>query len=292
MKISKKRALKNYFFYTCLILSSVVVIIPLFMVFFFLLQKGGSSLSLDFFFNNPKPVGEIGGGMKHAILGSFYMVGLGSLIAVPLGLVCGVYLSEFGKGKIASLLRFTIDLLTGVPSIVVGIFAYLIFVVSMKSFSAIAGAFALSIIILPIVTRTTEEILKLIPKHVKEAGLALGLPRWKVIVFIVVKGSRSSLMTGIILAISRAAGETAPLLFTAFGSMYLSYSPDEPMASLPVQIYNYAISPYDDWQKQAWAGAFTLIIIVLGLNLFARFYFVRKDIYRSIKKFVTRKTKD
>ncbi len=292
MKISRKRALKNYFFYTCLILSSIVVIIPLFMVFFFLLQKGGSSLSLDFFFNNPKPVGEIGGGMKHAILGSFYMVGLGSLIAVPLGLVCGVYLSEFGKGKIASLLRFTIDLLTGVPSIVVGIFAYLIFVVSMKSFSAIAGAFALSIIILPIVTRTTEEILKLIPKHVKEAGLALGLPRWKVIVFIVVKGSRSSLMTGIILAISRAAGETAPLLFTAFGSMYLSYSPDEPMASLPVQIYNYAISPYDDWQKQAWAGAFTLIIIVLGLNLFARFYFVRKDIYRSIKKLFTRQTKD
>lgn len=292
MKISKKRHIKNYLFYSALIFSSIVVIIPLFMVFFFLLQKGGSSLSLDFFLNNPKPVGEVGGGMKHAILGSFYMVGLGSLIAVPLGLLCGIYLSEYGKGKIAASLRFTIDLLTGVPSIVVGIFAYLIFVVSMKSFSAIAGAFALSIIILPIVTRTTEEILKLIPKHIKEAGLALGLPRWKVILFIVVKGSRSSLMTGIILAISRAAGETAPLLFTAFGSMYLSYSPTEPMSSLPVQIYNYAISPYDDWQRQAWAGAFTLIIIVLGLNIFARFFFKRKEFYRSIKDNMPKKNKE
>ena len=292
MKITKKRTIKNYLFYFGLISSSFVVIIPLLMVFIFLLQKGGTSLTLDFFFNDPKPVGELGGGMKHAILGTFYMVGLGSFVAVPLGLLCGIYLSEFGKGKIAASLRFTIDLLTGVPSIVVGIFAYLIFVVSMKGFSAIAGAFALSIIILPIVTRTTEEILKLIPRHIKEAGLALGLPRWKVILYIVVKGSRSSLMTGIILAISRAAGETAPLLFTAFGSMYLSYSATEPMASLPVQIYNYAISPYDDWQRQAWAGAFTLIIIVLGLNIFARFYFTRHEIYRAIKEKFKKKKED
>lgn len=292
MKVIRQRKMKNFFFYFALISSSLVVILPLLLVFIFLLQKGGASLSLDFFLNNPKPVGETGGGMRHAILGSFYMVGLGSFVAVPLGLLCGIYLSEFGKGKIANSLRFTIDLLTGVPSIVVGIFSYLIFVVTMKSFSAMAGAFALSIIILPIITRTTEEILKLIPRHVKEAGLALGLPRWKVILFIVVKGSRSSLMTGIILAISRAAGETAPLLFTAFGSMYLSYSPTEPMASLPVQIYNYAISPYDDWQRQAWAGAFTLIIIVLGLNLFARFFFTRKTIYRAIKNKIFKKNED
>ncbi len=283
MKVDRKRKSKDIIFKLCLFSSAIIVIAPLVLVFTFLLQKGGSSLSLEFFFNTPKPVGETGGGMRHAIVGTFYMVGLGALISVPLGLLCGIYLSEYGKGKIASCLKFTIDLLTGVPSIVVGIFSYLIFVVKMKSFSALAGAFALSIIILPIVTRTTEEILKLIPNHIKEAGLALGLPRWKVIVSIVVKGSRSSLMTGIILAISRAAGETAPLLFTAFGSMYISYNATEPMASLPVQIYNYAISPYDDWQRQAWAGAFTLILIVLGLNLFARFYFKRKEIFRKLK---------
>lgn len=286
MKLQKRRVFKNLIFKLLLILSSLIVILPLILIFIFLIQKGSSSLSLDFFLNDPKPVGELGGGMRHAIIGTLIMVGLGSLIAVPVGTLCGVYLSEFGKGKIATSLRFTIDLLTGVPSIVVGIFSYLIFVVSFKSFSALAGSFALSIIILPIVTRTTEEILKLIPRHVREAGLALGLPRWRVIYNIILKGSRNSLTTGIILAISRAAGETAPLLFTAFGSMYLSYQVTGPMASLPVQIYNYAISPYKQWQEQAWAGSFTLIIIVLGLNLSAKFFFNTK----KIKKFFARKS--
>ncbi|MGI4993420.1 phosphate ABC transporter permease PstA [Halobacteriovorax sp. GFR7] len=286
MKISKSRILKNQAFKGLLVLSSLLVILPLILVFIFLLQKGSTSISLDFFLNDPKPVGEIGGGMRHAILGTLIMVSIGSLIAVPVGTLCGVYLSEYGKGKIATSLRFTIDLLTGVPSIVVGIFSYLIFVVSFKSFSALAGAFALSIIILPIVTRTTEEILKLIPRHVREAGLALGLPRWRVIYNIILKGSRNSLMTGVILAISRAAGETAPLLFTAFGSMYMSYNVTGPMASLPVQIYNYAISPYKEWQQQAWAGSFTLIIIVLGLNLSAKFLFNSK----KLKKFFVRKS--
>lgn len=286
MKISSSRKLKNKIFKSSLVLASFIVLIPLFLVFNFLMQKGSSSLSLDFFLNAPKPVGETGGGMLHAILGTFTMVGLGSVIAIPAGLLCGVYLSEYGKGVIAQVLRFTIDLLIGVPSIVIGIFSYLIFVVSMKGFSAIAGGFALSIIMLPIITRTSEEILKLTPTHIREAGLALGLPRWRVILSIIIRGSRSSLMTGIILAISRAAGETAPLLFTAFGSMYISHSLTEPMASLPVQIYNYAISPYDDWQKQAWAGAFTLILIVLSLNLTARTIFKRKE----IKKFFVRKS--
>ncbi len=286
MSLSTSRRAKNFIFKSLLVLSALLVILPLVLVFIFLMQKGSSSLSLEFFLNDPKPVGEVGGGMRHAIVGTLMMVSLGSLIAVPVGTLCGVYLSEFGKGKIATFLRFTIDLLTGVPSIVVGIFSYLIFVVSFKSFSALAGAFALSIIILPIVTRTTEEILKLIPRHVREAGLALGLPRWRVIYNIILKGSRSSLTTGVILAVSRAAGETAPLLFTAFGSMYLSYSVTGPMASLPVQIYNYAISPYKDWQQQAWAGSFTLIIIVLGLNLSAKFFFNTK----AIKKFFVRKS--
>lgn len=286
MKLSKKRVIKNQLFRGTLILSSLIVIMPLILIFVFLLQKGSTSLSLDFFLNDPKPVGEVGGGMRHAIIGTLMMVALGSIIAVPVGTLCGVYLSEYGKGKIAQSLRFTIDLLTGVPSIVVGIFSYLIFVVSFKSFSALAGAFALSIIILPIVTRTTEEILKLIPRHVREAGLALGLPRWRVIWNIILRGSRNSLTTGVILAISRAAGETAPLLFTAFGSMYLSFQVTGPMASLPVQIYNYAISPYKDWQQQAWAGSFTLIIIVLGLNLSAKFLFNTK----KLKKFFVRKS--
>lgn len=286
MKLSKKRVIKNQLFRGTLIISSLIVIMPLILIFVFLLQKGSTSLSLDFFLNDPKPVGEVGGGMRHAIIGTLMMVALGSIIAVPVGTLCGVYLSEYGKGKIAQSLRFTIDLLTGVPSIVVGIFSYLIFVVSFKSFSALAGAFALSIIILPIVTRTTEEILKLIPRHVREAGLALGLPRWRVIWNIILRGSRNSLTTGVILAISRAAGETAPLLFTAFGSMYLSFQVTGPMASLPVQIYNYAISPYKDWQQQAWAGSFTLIIIVLGLNLSAKFLFNTK----KLKKFFVRKS--
>ncbi|EQC50937.1 phosphate ABC transporter permease PstA [Bacteriovorax sp. DB6_IX] len=286
MKLSPQRKFKNLLFKFLLTLASVSVLIPLILIFNFLLQKGSMALSLDFFLNEPKPVGELGGGMAHAIVGSLTMVGLSALISVPIGILCGVFLSEYRQGKIAAILKFTIDILTGIPSIVIGIFSYLIFVVTMKSFSAWAGAFALSIIILPIVTRTTEEILKLIPKHVREAGLALGLPKWKVILHIVLKGSKNSLITGVILAISRASGETAPLLFTAFGSMYFSDKLTEPMASLPVQIYNYAISPYDDWQRQAWAGAFTLILICLGLNISARLFFKRKE----LKKFFVRKS--
>lgn len=277
----KVRKLKNSLFHLLVFISALCVMAPLFIVVAFLLQKGASGFNLDFFMNIPKPVGEIGGGMKHAIIGTMIMVSLASLIAIPVGLLGGIFLSEFGKGKIATLLRFATDLLTGVPSIVIGIFGYLLVVVPFKSFSALAGALSLSLIILPIVIRSTEEILKLIPNHYREAGLALGLPRWKMILFIIVKGHLSQLFTGIILAISRAAGETAPLLFTAFGSLYLSYNVKAPMASLPVQIYNYAISPYKDWQSQAWTGAFVLITLVLGLNLFARTVFGIKKLRRK-----------
>ncbi|OUR95531.1 phosphate ABC transporter, permease protein PstA [Halobacteriovorax marinus] len=266
----KYRKLKNLIFHFSLYLCAALVLIPLVLIIFFVFKMGATSINLDFFTSLPKPVGEDGGGMKHAILGTLYMVSIASVISIPLGLLCGVYLSEFGKGKVATLLRLTIDMLTGVPSIVIGIFAYITIVVPLKSFSAMAGGVALSIIILPIVCRSTEEILKLVPGHIREAGLALGLPRWRVIFNIVVKGNLSSLTTGVMLAISRAAGETAPLLFTAFGNMYLSYEIDEPMASLPVQIYNYAISPFDDWQRQAWAGSLVLIVLVLGINIFAR----------------------
>lgn len=241
------------------------------MIIQFVFVQGASSLNLSFFTELPKPVGEIGGGMKHAILGTIYIVLLGALIAVPVGVTCGIYLSEFNKSKLSKTLKMTVDLMSGIPSIVIGIFAYLMVVVPLKSFSALAGGVALSIIMLPIIIKTSEEILKLVPNHIREAGLALGLPRWKVILFIILKGSFSNLLTGIILAISRAAGETAPLLFTAFGNMYLSFNVREPMATLPVQIYTYAISPFKDWQRQAWAGAFVLMVLILTLNLFARY---------------------
>lgn len=265
------RKFKNTLFLLLTLASALAVLIPLFMIIQFVLVQGASSLSLNFFTELPKPVGETGGGMRHAILGTIYIVLLGAAIAIPIGVTCGIYLSEFRKSKLSKTLKMTVDLMSGIPSIVIGIFAYLTVVVPLKSFSALAGGIALSIIMLPIIIKTSEEILKLVPDHIREAGLALGLPRWKVILFIILKGSISNLLTGMILAISRAAGETAPLLFTAFGNMYYSYSLNEPMASLPVQIYTYAISPYKDWQRQAWAGAFVLMVLILTMNLFARF---------------------
>lgn len=278
------RKIKSLFFIIALALSTILVLLPLVMIISYVVKMGLSSIDVNFFTQLPKPVGEVGGGMKHAILGTLYLVSIGAIIAIPVGLICGIYLSEYNRGKIAYFLRFTIDLLTGVPSIVIGIFAYLMIVVPFKGFSAIAGGVALSIIILPIVCRSSEEILKLTPNTMREAGLALGLPKWRVTLNIVVRANMSSLITGVMLAISRAAGETAPLLFTAFGNMYLSYGPTEPMASLPVQIYNYAISPFDDWQKQAWAGALVLIFLVLGINLIARTLFGIKKIKLSFRK--------
>jgi len=265
------RKIKNALFKFVIVLSAFMVLIPLFLIIQFVFVQGMGSLNLSFFTEIPKPVGEIGGGMKHAILGTIYTVLLGALMAVPIGITCGVYLSEFRKSKLSKTLRLTVDLMSGIPSIVIGIFAYLMVVVPLKSFSALAGGVALAIIMLPIIIKTSEEILKLVPDHIREAGLALGLPRWKIIFFIILKGSVSNLLTGIILAISRAAGETAPLLFTAFGNMYMNFNMKEPMATLPVQIYTYAISPFKDWQRQAWAGAFILMVLILAMNIFARY---------------------
>lgn len=265
------RKIKNSLFKFVIVLSAFMVLVPLFLIIQFVFVQGMGSLNLSFFTEIPKPVGEIGGGMKHAILGTIYTVLLGALMAVPIGITCGVYLSEFRKSKLSKTLRLTVDLMSGIPSIVIGIFAYLMVVVPLKSFSALAGGVALSIIMLPIIIKTSEEILKLVPDHIREAGLALGLPRWKIIFFIILKGSVSNLLTGIILAISRAAGETAPLLFTAFGNMYMNFNMKEPMATLPVQIYTYAISPFKDWQRQAWAGAFILMVLILAMNIFARY---------------------
>lgn len=285
----RARKIKNKVFIFILYLSALLALLPLFLILQYLMGKGYQALNWDFFTQGPVPVGQSGGGMKHAIIGTFYMVGLGALISVPLGTLCGIYLAEYNQGLIPRFLRFAIDMLTGVPSIIIGIFAYILIVAPMQSFSALAGGFALSIIILPIVTRSTEEILKLIPTHIREAALALGLPRWRVVFQVIVRGNLRSLITGVMLAISRAAGETAPLLFTAFGNMYVNYQLTEPMASLPVQIYTYAISPFDQWQEQAWAAAFVLILIVLGINLLSRTLINQKNIFTYLKLLFTSK---
>lgn len=273
----KRRLFKNIFMLTLIVLSALLAVLPLLLVFVYLVQMGWAGLDLDFFTELPKPVGEIGGGMSNAIVGSTILVGLASLIGVPLGVACGIFLSEYGQGRwTAKWLRLTTDVLTSVPSIVVGLFAYVIFVVPFKGFSAYAGAFALAIIIFPVVARTTEEILKLIPDHIREAGLALGLPRWRVIIFIVLKGSLGGVFTGIILSVARVAGETAPLLFTAFSNRFGFRGLSQPIASLPVQIYTYASSPFPDWHRQAWTGALVLVTIVFLLNIFTRYLIWRK----------------
>jgi len=272
-----RRRLKNYLFLSLMTFSGFAVLVPLVLIVSYVIKMGASSFSWTFLTHLPTPVGESGGGMAHAILGTLYLVGLGGLLAIPLGIILGTYLSEVGKGWMARFLRHAIDLLTGIPSIVIGIFAYILVVVPLKHFSALSGGIALGIIILPIVTRTTEEILKLVSNITREAGLALGLNQVQVIWHILIKGNRAGIFTGVVLAISRAAGETAPLLFTAFGNSYFSHSLMEPMASLPAQIYTYATSPFEEWQAQAWAGSFVLILIVLGLNLSTRFFMRQKS---------------
>ncbi len=270
------RKIKNGALHVLLVLSSLVVLCPVILIALFIFKQGVGSLTWDFFVNAEVGAGESGGGMSHAILGTLTIVGLSASYAVPIGVICGIFLAEFPERKMSFCLRVCTDLLTGIPSIVVGIFAYLLVVLPMGGFSALAGSVGLSIIILPIVIRSTEEILKLVPGHIREAGLCLGLPRFKVIYFIIVKGHLSGILTGVVLAISRAAGETAPLLFTAFGSRFVSFELNRPMASLPVQIYTYASSPLPDLQRQAWAGAFVLLLLVLGLNLTARLAFRRR----------------
>lgn len=227
-------------------------------------------MNLDFFIHLPKPVGEPGGGMANAIVGSVIMVGLAACVAVPLGVLGGVYLAGAIDPRLPWLVRFAADVLNGVPSIVFGIFAYTMLVLPMRRFSALAGGCALAFIMTPIVLRTTEEMIRLIPGTFREAGLGLGLPEWKVVLRIVVPTARAGIVTGIMVAMARVAGETAPLLFTALGNRFWHQGLDQPMAALPLQIYAYAIAPYDDWHRQAWAGALVLITLVLITSLAAR----------------------
>jgi len=251
------------------VLSTILVVAPLVAVFVYLVYRGASSLSLDFFTHVPKPVGEAGGGMANAIVGSAILLGLGSLIGVPMGIAGGIFLAEFGRGtKLANAIRFTADVLNGVPSIVMGIAIYSLVVVPQGHFSAFSGGVALGIMMIPTVCRTTEEMLLMVPNAVREAALALGVPNWRSVLSITVKTASPGIITGCMLAFARVAGETAPLIFTAFGNVGWSMRLAEPIAALPLQIYVYALSPYDEWHRLAWAGALVLIVlIVLAVSL-------------------------
>jgi phosphate transport system permease protein len=231
--------------------------------------QGVSSLSLQFLIDTPKPVGE-GGGIGNAILGTLVLLGLASATGLPLGIAAGVYLSEFGRGWFAGLVRFVADTLTGVPSIVTGVFVYTLIVLPMRQFSALAGGVALGLIMIPIVTRTTEEMLRLVPASLREGALALGAPQWRVTTGVVLPAAASGIATGAMLAVARVSGETAPLLFTAFGSRFFNVYLDQPIASLTVQIFNYAVSPYDEWHAQAWAATLVLMTLILVINISVR----------------------
>jgi phosphate transport system permease protein len=251
-------------------LCAIAVLIPLALIFTDLLGKGASSINFAFFTQLPKPVGEAGGGMANAIVGTLVLIGLASVIGLPIGMLAGVYLAEYGHGGFGWCVRFAADVLTGVPSIVVGIYAYTLLVLPMHSFSAYAGGWALAVIMLPIVARTTEEMVKLVPGSLREAALALGVPAWRMIIRVVLRTARGGIITGIMLAVARIAGETAPLLFTAFGNQFWQRGLNGPIASLPVQLYTYAISPFDDWHRQAWAGALVLLGLVFITSLSVR----------------------
>jgi phosphate transport system permease protein len=259
-----RRNVTNYFISGLSILATILVIVPLLAILFYLIYKGASSLNPAFFTHIPAPVGEAGGGMANSIVGSGIILLLASLMGVPIGIAAGVYLAEFGRGKaLATAVRFTADVLNGVPSIVMGIAIYSLMVVQQKHFSALAGGVALAIMMVPTITRTTEEMLATVPHAIREAALGLGVPKWRTAISISLRTASPGIITGCMLAFARVAGETAPLLFTAFGNQFWSFKLSEPIAALPLQIYVYAISPYDEWHRLAWAGSLVLIILIM-----------------------------
>ena len=249
---------------------ALVAVSVLFFILGYLVYHGGTSINWDFFTKLPTPVGESGGGMANAIVGSAKLLALASLFGVPIGFFGGIYLAEFSGHKVAFVVRYAADLLNGVPSIVIGIFAYALVVLPFKHFSTLAGAFALGLMMIPITLRNTEEFLLGVPRALREGSMALGAGKWTTIVRVVVPAAYRGIMTAILLALARVAGETAPLLFTAFGNRYWSPGLGQPTASLPVVIYNYAISPYDDWHRQAWAAGLVLLGLILMVNIIAR----------------------
>jgi phosphate transport system permease protein len=258
------RVFANHLATVAAIGATILVMAPLIAIFAYLLFKGASSLNLAFFTQVPKPVGEVGGGMANSILGSGILLAIASLMGVPIGIAGGIYIAEFGRDKrLANMIRFTADVLNGVPSIVMGIAVYTLIVVPQKHFSALAGGVALGIMMIPTITRTTEEMLLMVPLNVREAALGLGVPNWRSVLSITLRTASPGVITGCMLAFARVAGETAPLLFTALGNQFWSTNVNEPIAALPLQIYVYALSPYDDWHRLAWAGALVLIVLIV-----------------------------
>ena len=251
-------------------LSALLVIAPLGLVFFHLLVNGAGSVNWDFFTRLPAPVGAVGGGMVNAIVGSLELLALAGAIGIPVGVLGGVYLAEYGSARINAILRFLADVLNGIPSITWGVVVYGLVVLRFKGFSGYAGGLALALIMIPLILRTTEEVVLLVPNGYREAALALGVSRWKTIVHIVMKTASKGIITGILLALARVGGETAPLLFTAFGNRFWNHDLSQPIAALPLQIFTYAISPYDDWHHQAWAGALVLVTGVFCVNIIVR----------------------
>ena len=252
-------------------LTVILVLVPLIAIFGYLVYRGIGSINWAFLTQTPKPVGEPGGGMANAIVGSAFILTIASVVGVPLGIGAGIYLAEFGRNRFGDSIRFTADVLNGVPSIVIGIVAYSIVVLQQRHFSALAGGVALAIMMIPTITRTTEEMLLLVPQALREAAYGLGIPRWRTALSITLRTATSGVLTGVMLAFARVAGETAPLLFTAFGNQFWNLRTDQPTAALPLQIFSYAISPYDEWHRQAWAGALVLIVLIVSAVAAVRF---------------------
>jgi phosphate transport system permease protein len=271
-----KRYATNVVMTTLTAACAFFAVVVLLAILGYIAYRGIGAISFQFLVETPKPVGE-GGGIGNAILGSLILLGMASIVGMPFGIATGIYLAEYGAGRFAGLVRFLTDTLTGIPSILVGVFVYTIIVLPLKQFSAMAGGVALAVIMIPIVARTTEEMIRLVPASLREGALALGAPQWRVTTGVVLPAAASGIVTGAMLAVARISGETAPLLFTAFGSRFFNVYLDQPMASLTVQIYNYAISPYDEWHAQAWAATLILMTLILVINITVRF-FTRRSI--------------
>jgi phosphate transport system permease protein len=271
----RTRKLKAQFFYGLIIIATVLSVSILFIIISHIFINGFGALNLDFFTQIPKPYGEEGGGIAPAILGTLIMLGVAALIAIPIGVATAIFIVEYGETKLATAVRFAVEMLAELPSIVVGIFIWALVVRNLTGYSGFAGSLALSVIMIPIIARSVEEILKLVPDTLREAALALGTPRWKVVLFIVIPTVLPGLLTSILLAVARAAGETAPLLLTSLGNSFFNFDLRRPMAAMPLQIYSYAIAPYDDWHKKAW-GATLLLIALVGIISGAVKYFTRR----------------
>jgi len=270
-RLTMQRKVVSSLFVGFCALSVILALVPLAFILFFVISKGIQALNFDFFVNSPKPVGEPGGGMANAIVGTLILTTLGSILAIPIGIMSGVYMSEYAGTRFAAITRFAADTLNGVPSIVMGVFVYGFAVLPFKQFSALAGGTALGIMMIPIIARTTEELLLLVPGAMREGALALGASRARAVFTVVLPAALPGIITGVLLALARIAGETAPLLFTSFNNRFFTTRLTQPIASLTVQVFSYAISPYEDWHRQAWAGALVLVLLVSLCSVFARF---------------------